>query len=167
VFIRVEEYARRVSTTDWLLMFHVTAAFLLVAGSVAAGVFNTLAIRAERPSETAYLLRLVRVSLPFIFVGIAGTLIFGLWLWHEQDFGFGALWIWLSLVLWVVASALGGMGGKHQEHAREVAERLASTGDASDDELRAILRDPRGNAMSWLAGAATIAILVLMIWKPG
>ena len=59
------------------------------------------------------------------------------------------------------------MGGKHQEHAREVAERLAAAGDASNDELRALLRDPKGNAMSWLAGAATLAILVLMIWKPG
>jgi len=148
-------------------MFHMTAAFLLVAGSVAAGVFNTLAIRAERPSDIAYLLRLVRVTLPFIFVGVAGTLIFGLWLWHEQDLAFGELWIWLSLVLWVITNALGGMGGKHQERAREVAERLAASGDASNDELRAILRDPKGNAMSWLAGAATIGILVLMIWKPG
>jgi hypothetical protein len=34
------------------------------------------------------------------------------------------------------------------------------------DELRALLRDRRGNALSWLAGAATIAILVLMIWRP-
>jgi len=156
-----------VSTSDWLLMFHITAAFLLVAGSVAAGVFNTLAVRAERPSDTAYLLRLVRVSLPFIFVGVAGTLIFGLWLWHEDGFGFGELWIWLSLILWVATNALGGIGGKHQERAREVAERLAASGDASNDELRAILRDPKGNAMSYLAGVSTILILVLMIWKPG
>jgi hypothetical protein len=35
------------------------------------------------------------------------------------------------------------------------------------NELRALVRDPRGNALSWLAGVATLAILVLMIWKPG
>jgi uncharacterized membrane protein len=148
-------------------MLHVTTAFFLVAGSVSAGIFNVLAIRCERPSETAYLLRLVRVTLPAIGIGAAGTLIFGLWLWHEKHYSFGAFWIWASLVLWVATNALGAIGGKHQERARKLAEQLAAAGDASTAELRALLRDRKGNAMSWLAGAATLGILVLMIWKPG
>jgi hypothetical protein len=48
-----------------------------------------------------------------------------------------------------------------------VAEGLGAAGDTMTDELRALLRDRRGNALSWLAGVATLAILVLMIWKPG
>jgi uncharacterized membrane protein len=146
---------------------HVSAAFFFVGGSVAAAILNTLAIRAERPSESAFLLRLVRRTLPVIGIGVAGTLVFGIWLWHELQFSLGAFWIWASLVLWVVANALGGIGGRHQEHARELAEQLAATGDASTDELRALLRDRRGKAVSWLAGLATLGILVLMIWKPG
>jgi uncharacterized membrane protein len=146
---------------------HVSAAFFFVGGSVAAAILNTLAIRAERPSESAFLLRLVRRTLPVIGIGVAGTLVFGIWLWHELQFSLGAFWIWASLVLWVVANALGGIGGRHQEHARELAEQLAAAGDASTDELRALLRDRRGNAVSWLAGLATLGILVLMIWKPG
>jgi uncharacterized membrane protein len=155
-----------VSTAQWLLMLHITAAFLFVGGSVAAGILNVLAIRAERPSETVYLLRLVRITLPIIGIGIAGTLIFGIWLWHNLGFGIGTAWIWISLALWVAASALGGIGGRHQEKARELAQRLAAAGDASTDELKALLRDRKGNAISWLAGAATLAILVLMNWKP-
>jgi len=156
-----------VTTVQWLLMLHVTAAFFFVGGSVAAAILNTLAVRAARPSETAYLLRLVRVTLPVIGVGVAGTLIFGIWLWHEQHFSLGAAWIWISLVLWVLANALGGIGGRHQEKARKLAERLAAAGDATTDELRALLRDRKGNAISWLAGVATLGILVLMIWRPG
>jgi len=156
-----------VTTVQWLLMLHVTAAFFFVGGSVAAAILNTLAVRAARPSETAYLLRLVRVTLPVIGVGVAGTLIFGIWLWHEQHFSLGAAWIWISLVLWVLANALGGIGGRHQEKARKLAERLAAAGDATTDELRALLRDRKGNAISWLAGVATVGILVLMIWRPG
>jgi uncharacterized membrane protein len=148
-------------------MLHVTAAFFFVGGSVAAGILNALAIRAERPSDTAYLLRLIRTTLPVIGIGSIGALLFGLWLWHERGYSLGAAWIWISLALWVVSNALGGIGGRHQERARELAERLAAAGDASTDELRALLRDPKGNAMSWLAGAATILILVFMIWKPG
>jgi uncharacterized membrane protein len=148
-------------------MFHITAAFLLVGGSVAAGILSVLAIRAERPSDTAYLLGLVRVTLPVIYIGVLGSLVFGLWLWHELHFSFGALWIWLSLVLWVATNALGGMGGRHQERSRALAEQVAASGDASTPELRALLHDRKGNALSWLAGAATIGILALMIWKPG
>src|SRR5690348_12521201 len=128
------------TTAQWLLMFHVTAAFLFVGGSVAAGILNVLAIRAERPSEAATLLRLIRMTLPPIFVGVAGTLVFGIWLWHELRFSLGAAWIWISLVLWAVANALGGIGGRHQERSRELAERLAREGDAPSDELRALLR---------------------------
>ena len=155
------------STVQWLLMLHITAAFFFVGGSVAAAILNTLAVRAERPSETAYLLRLVRVTLPVIGLGVAGTLVFGIWLWHELHLGLDAWWIWASLALWAVANALGGIGGRHQERARKLAEQLSAAGDASTGELRALLRDPKGNAISWLAGLATLGVLVLMIWKPG
>jgi uncharacterized membrane protein len=156
-----------VSTAQWLLMLHITGAFFLVGGSVTAGVLNVLAARAERPSETAVLLRLIKPVVIVIGVGIAATLIFGIWLWHVRGYGIGTFWIWASLVLWVIAGALGGRGGKQQERTRELAEQLAAAGDTMTDELRALLRDPRGNALSWLAGVATLAILVLMIWKPG
>ena len=155
------------TTTQWLLMLHVTAGFFFVGGSVAAGILNFLAIRSERPSEAAALLRLIRLTLPVIGVGVVGTLVFGLWLWHERGYSFGAAWIWLALALWVVANALGGIGGHHQERSRELAERLAAEDDAHTDELRALLRDRRGLVVSSAAGVATLAILVLMIWKPG
>lgn len=148
-------------------MLHVTGAFFFVSGTIAAGILSTLAVRAERPSETASLLRLIRATVPVIGIGIASTLVFGIWLWHRLGYSIGAFWIWASLVLWVVASALGGIGGKQQKRARTLAEQLAAAGDTTTDELRALLRDRRGLAMSWLAGVATLAILVLMIWKPG
>jgi uncharacterized membrane protein len=149
-------------------MLHMTGAFLLVGGSVAAGVLNVLALRSERPSDSALLLRLIRRTIPIIGVGSVAALVFGLWLVGEEDdaklFSF---WVLAALVLWAVMGALGGIGGKHQERTREVAERLAADGDTSTDELRALLRDTRGNAMSWLAGLATLLLLVDMIWKPG
>jgi uncharacterized membrane protein len=147
-------------------MLHVTGAFFLVGGSVTAGVLNVLAQRAERPSESALLLGLIKKAVIVIGIGSGSTLIFGLWLWHELGFGLATWWIWASIVLWVVSNALGGIGGKHQERGRKLAEQLATAGDTMTDELRALLRDRRGNALSWLAGAATIAMLVLMIWRP-
>jgi len=67
----------------------------------------------------------------------------------------------------VLASALGGRGGRHQEHVREAAEREAAAGDTMSGELRAMLRDPKALAVNYAAGIATIAVLVIMLWKPG
>jgi uncharacterized membrane protein len=119
------------------------------------------------PEQTALFLRLIRTVLPVIAIGSIATLVFGLWLVHELYFAFWSFWIIAAIVLWLLAGALGGAGGKHQERARHLAERLAAEGDTPDGELRAILRDPRGNAMSWLAGLATLLLLIDMIWKPG
>ena len=148
-------------------MLHVTGAFLFVSGSVAAGVLNVLANRAERPSDAALLLRLITPTVIVIGIGSLSSLVLGIWLWHELGYSIGAFWIWASLVLWAIANALGGMGGKHQRRARKLAEQRASAGDTRTDEVRALLRDSRANAISWIAGAATLGILVLMIWKPG
>jgi uncharacterized membrane protein len=149
-------------------MLHVTAAFLLVGGSVAAGALNVLAQRSERPSEAALFLRLIKIpTVPVIGVGVGGTLVFGIWLWHHQGYGIGVAWIWASVVLWAVSNELGRRGGKAQDETRKYAEELAAAGDAPSEELRARLRDRRANLLSWLAGAATLGILVLMIWKPG
>lgn len=148
-------------------MLHVTGAFLFVGGSVAAGVLNVLANRAERPSDAALLLRLIAPLVIVIGIGSLSSLILGIWLWNELGYTIGAFWIWASLVLWAIANALGGMGGKHQRRARELAAERASAGDTPTDEVRALLRDSRANALSWVAGAATLGILVLMIWKPG
>ena len=121
-------------------MFHITGAFLFIGGSVTAAVLNTLALRAALPSETALHLRLIRWTLPLIGIGMALTLVLGLWLVHTDHYGYGSFWVIAAVVLWVVSSALGGLGGRHQEKARKLAERLAAAGDASSDELRKIGR---------------------------
>lgn len=154
------------STYDWLLAAHLTGAVLFLGGSAAAAVLNVLAVRAERPSETARLLRLVRPLVPVIGAGGGIALALGIALWAERDYPLGTGWLWAAVALWVVASALGGVGGRHQTRSRELAERLAAEGDTSTVELQALLRDPKGTAISWLAGAAVVGILVLMLWQP-
>jgi uncharacterized membrane protein len=157
------------STYDWLLFFHVTGAFLLVGGTFVAGLLTLAAIRRERPSEIAALLGLIRISLPFIYAGVALTLVFGLWLVHEagQGYSYTDAWVIAALVLWVLANALGGAGGRRQEEARRLAVQLAEHGNAATADQRARLVDPVGIALSLASGLAVFAVLALMIWKPG
>ena len=156
------------STYDWLLMIHITGAFLLIGGGAAAGILNLRAWHAERPSEVALLMRLIsRVAVPAIGVGSALTLIIGLWLVHHAGYSYGTFWVWAAIILWAVAGGLGGRGGKYQTKAGVEAGRLAEAGDTMTPELRALIRDPVGNALSYGSGLGLVVILILMVWKPG
>jgi uncharacterized membrane protein len=159
---------RPVSLYDWLLFFHVTGAFFLIGGIVVAGILNLVAIGQERrPSEVATLYRLIRFAVPLIGIGLLLTLAIGLWLVSEADYGYGDGWIIASLVLWVVATALGNIDGRYQRQTGELAQRLAAEGDAPSAELRARLRNPVAVAISYGSGLIAFAILAIMIWKPG
>jgi uncharacterized membrane protein len=157
-----------VSTYDWLLMVHVTGAFLVLGGGAAAGILNVRAWRAERPSEIALLLRLTsRLAVPAIGLGSVLTLVLGLWLVHHAGYSYGTFWVWAAIILWAVAAALGGRSGKYQSKAQAEAERLAAADDALTPDLRALVRDPVGNALAYGSGLTLVVILILMIWKPG
>jgi uncharacterized membrane protein len=155
------------SKYEWALFLHVTGAFLLLGGAVVAGVFNIAAIRRERPSEIAALLRLTRWGVVSVSIGVLMTLAFGFWLIDIVGYGYGETWIVLAFLLWIVANAIGGVGGKRDKETRLLAERLAEEGDAPAPELRARLRDPVTIGLSWGSGLLFVVVLALMIWKPG
>jgi uncharacterized membrane protein len=152
----------------WLLIFHMAGAFLVVGGATFAGIFNVAAMRRERPSEVVVLFKLTRIAVVSILIGMTLALAFGLWLVADLDFiKWTDAWVISAIALWFVANALGSNGGRRDRQARELAERLAAEGDQPSSELRGMLRDPVTLAMSWGSGVAVIAILALMIWKPG
>jgi uncharacterized membrane protein len=153
---------------QWLLVFHMTGAFLLLGGAVFAGILSAAALRRERPSEVVVLYRLTQIAVRSISIGTVLTLVFGLWLVADLDYvKWSNTWVIVALVLWVVANALGGIGGRREKETRQLAERLAAEGDAPSPELRALMRDPLTLLLSWGSGVVVVAILVVMIWKPG
>jgi uncharacterized membrane protein len=156
-----------VSRYQWLLFFHVTGAFLLLGGGVIAATLNLAALRRERPSEILLLFSLIRVAVAPIMVGALLALVFGLWLVHEAGFGYGDTWVVLALVLFVVGNALGGIGGRRDERTARFARELAASGDAPSAELRARVRDPVSLTLSYGSGLVFVALLAIMIWKPG
>ncbi len=155
------------SRYQWLLFFHVTGAFLLLGGGVIAATLNLAALRRERPSEILLLFSLIRVAVAPIMVGALLALVFGLWLVHEAGFGYGDTWVVLALVLFVVGNALGGIGGRRDERTARFARELAASGDAPSAELRARVRDPVSLTLSYGSGLVFVALLAIMIWKPG
>jgi len=156
-----------VTKYDWLLLGHLLAAFLFLCGAIVAGVLHWLATRRARPSEVALLLGLVRMTVPLVAVGSLAVLGFGLWLVDEAGYGFGDGWIVIAIVLWFVSVALAGPAGKRLGHARELAERLAAEGDQPSPELHRAVGDRTALVLNYASFACLVAILVLMVFKPG
>ncbi|HKG44616.1 MAG TPA: DUF2269 family protein [Gaiellaceae bacterium] len=155
------------TTFEWLMVLHITGVFLLVGGGAMAAALNLMALRRERPSEVVVLFGLIRAAVVAIAAGALLAFVFGLWLVHEAGFGYGDGWIVAAIVLFIVANAMGGIGGRRDERTAAYARDLAAVDDAPSAELRRRVRDPISLGLSYGSGALLVVVLALMIWKPG
>jgi uncharacterized membrane protein len=153
-------------SNEWLLFLHLAGAFLFVSGALAAAVLRLAAMRRDRPSEIALLMRAVRPAVPLIAGGLVLVLVFGFWLVSRLDVGVGSPWLTVTFVLlgWIVV--VGAVAGRQDRHTRELAERLADDGDTPSAELSHRLHDPMNLALNASLLIATVAIVALMVWKP-
>jgi uncharacterized membrane protein len=155
------------TTQTWALFFHLVGVFLLVAGLAVAGVAFEAARRRRRPAEVALLLGLTRIGVLLVAVSSQLVLVFGLWLVHLERIGYGAGWVDTALGLFAAMVVLGAVGGQRPKRARKLAAQLAQRGDDSSDELRALLDDRLTLAVNYLSAGFALAIVVLMVFKPG
>jgi len=156
-----------VAARDWALLLHLLGAFLLVSGVAVAGVCFEAARRRREPGEVALLLRAGRAGVLLVGSGSLLVLAFGFWLVQLGRFGFGAAWVDAALGLFAAVALLGALGGRRPKRARLLAERLARDGAAESAELRALLDDRGARALNYLSAALLVAIVVLMVFKPG
>jgi uncharacterized membrane protein len=152
-------------TYNFALFFHLLGALLFVSGIVLAGAAFELARRREHPAEIALLLSATRIGVLLVGVGAVLLAVFGLWMVHLGDWGYGSGWVDWSIGLFVVGLGLGGFGGRRPKQARQRAAGLAAEGAATDAELRALLDDPMSRAMNYGSLVVVLAIVVLMVFK--
>jgi uncharacterized membrane protein len=141
-----------VSFYELLLLLHVLAAFALVAAVV---VFWTMTLVAWRGTTAgaAIFTTLARPASILVIAGSVLTLVFGVWLAIYVDgYELWDGWIVASLVLWLVATGAGERGG-----------RILGEPSAVTDPAR---RRP-GLALQVVSTVGVLAVLVLMIYKPG
>ena len=152
---------------QWLIGFHMLGAFLFVSGAVAVGALHALATRRGKPSEVAFLLGLTRPAVAVVGVGALATLGLGAWLVDYEGRDWGDGWLTAALLLWIASVILGAFGGRSTRHTRYLADRLAAEGDRPSDELRSALSSPLTQVLNYGSFLAVVAVLALMIWKPG
>ena len=152
---------------DVALFFHLLGAFSFIAGTIVAGVAFETARRRKTPAEIALLLGLSRIGVLLIVLGTLLVLGFGLWLVHLGDWGYSAGWIDAALGLLLTVVVLGAIAGQRPKRARKLATRLASEGKPTSPELRALLDDRPTLTINYLSALLLLAIIALMVFKPG
>ena len=158
----------RTSRIDWLLLFHLFGALFFFGGAAVAAVGQVGALRRRRPSEVALLLGTTRWGVVLVGLGATMTLVFGsLLVARRGEWSLHQPWIQAAYALWLASMIVGGLGGRPARKARELAERLAREGDDPSVELDRAMRAPLPLVLSTLSGSIVLALVVLMVWKPG
>jgi hypothetical protein len=130
-----------------LLFLHILSAVMLVATAV---IFTALGLGIAMTPRTLSLANLLWA------VGGLGVIVFGLWLainlsqYHPWDG-----WVIAAIVLWALATETG---------------RRAQAGFVgSPPSAEGFVGDPVGNAMTmhWVRTVLVLALLVVMIYRPG
>jgi hypothetical protein len=133
---------------DTLLFLHVLSAFALVATVV---VFSAFALGLATDS------RVLMVGRVLWAVGGLGTLVFGIWLaLYVKGYEVWDGWIIAAIVLWAIATELG----RRAELGYAAIAGGAQGGTAAAGAQGAAL-------MHWLRSLVVLALLVVMIYKPG
>ena len=127
-----------------LLFFHVLAAFFLASAVVMYSAF----VLGSPVNRTTRLVAEILWG-----VGGLGTLALGIWLaLNRPEYELWDGWIIAALILWVLATGSGARASRGVQ-------------PAGDDSVVAI--DRRTAFAHWMRVVYVVALLVVMVWKPG
>jgi uncharacterized membrane protein len=155
------------SNYDVALFLHLLGVICFFSGLAIAASGSLAARRCQSAAQVAVLLRLARVGVLLFAVGLVTVVAFGFWLLDLTGHDFGDGWVMASLGLLVVSLVLGAFGGQRSKRARLLAEGSPGTDDAVPTEVRRLITDPLSIGLNAIATVAAVAILLLMVWKPG
>lgn len=155
------------SRFDVALLLHLVGVIVMLGGIMTAGLAFYAARGRERPAEIAAVLSLSRRGVLASGAGLVATVVFGLWLVHLGGFGYTDAWLIAVYALLAASLALGGASGAVPKRARLLAERLAADGSGPTEELHALLHHRPSELASHVSTLLMLAILVLMVWRPG
>lgn len=128
-----------------LLFLHVLAAFVLVAAVV---IYSAVVLGAPAPP------RVVTLANVLWDVGSLGVLVLGVWLVLDLSaYELWDGWIIAAIVLWALAAEIG----RRTRDAVTLGDGDASVATVSATAAR----------LHWLRTALTLALLIVMIYKPG
>ena len=158
----------------WLVFFHVVSLFLFAAGH-AVSLLAVFRIKAERdPARLMAFLDLSRASLGAAFIGLLGTLLFGI-LAGLAAGDFGKAWLWVAIGLFVVvAGAMTPFGAIPLNKLRFAMGQQVGKPKPGDPapvalpmaQVVPMLEALRPDVLAAVGVGGFVLILYLMMFKP-
>ena len=147
-----------------LVLVHILAAIAWVGG----GLVNHLAVRQARVDggpvaadrqivSLGWMERYIYIPAPVLVLlsGLAMVIV-------SDGWSFSQMWVYLALALFTVSAVLGGaVGGRLEKRMAELRANDQVDGPA----YREVLRRTLGN--NWVELAILVALVALMVYKPG
>ena len=151
----------------WMLFLHVLAALWLAAGVFSGSVVRAQGRKAATPGERVLALRIAwRLANVYSLPGgiVAGLL--GIGLLHPRGWTFGALWVQISMTLWL-AMLLNGILYLQPTLKKMIAAASASAAaGVSRQEVARVDRAKGPRIAAELNALGIVVITLLMIFKP-
>jgi uncharacterized membrane protein len=146
-----------------LALFHVGAALMYVTGYASTKTLTQIAVSESDPSRRRVILGLGdRFDFRFQIVGGTSVALSGLPLAVANGYDLTQRWILLAVAINVVLIFIGA--GLWRRRSMAVREAL----DADDDaRVVWLLTEPRARALRWIEFALLVAIIALMVLRPG
>jgi uncharacterized membrane protein SirB2 len=150
---------------DWMVAFHLLAAFATASALVLFSVLVYSGRRMTTLEQTRTLFRLASTGTILIVAGIGLVFVFGVILALDSDtFELWDGWVIAGIVLWALFAGVGQRSGAYYERVQKLAEE---PGGANEAEVLARLRAPEGALLHVATVALFVLILLDMIFKPG
>jgi len=151
----------------WMLFLHVLAALWLAAGVFAGSIVRAQGRKASTPGERVMALRIAwRLTNVYSLPGAIAVGILGIGLLHPRGWTFGALWVEVSMTLWLLM-LLNGLLYLRPALKRLLAAAEASAAAGAPSAEFARLAAAKGPRIAAELNALGIVLLtLLMIFKP-
>jgi uncharacterized membrane protein len=157
-----------VDLNDWILALHLISAVALIGAEVIFTIMVVALWRSDSPARVASTMPLARIGAVLVMVGMAGTIVFGVWLAISRDeYQLWDGWVIAALILWAIGGFLGQKSGEGYQAGGELGAKLAAEGTTSSPELAETFGASRAFWFHWATLAVVLLIVVDMIWKPG
>lgn len=146
-----------------LALIHVGSALLYVTGYASTKTLTSLAVSESDPIRRRVILGLGdKFDFRFQIVGAMFVGPSGFFLALATGYNLSQVWVPLSIVIWSAISFIGAGIWRR----RSMAVRAAQ--DAGDDaRVLTLLTDARARLIGWIEFALLVAIVALMVLRPG
>lgn len=157
-----------------VLLLHIICVIVGFGGVILNGVY---AARAQQlpPEQNLAVMEVnsfVSIKVAEVFIYLVPVFGLGLVGMSDDAFGFGQLWVWLSLVIYVLSLGVshGALLPTVKKMLAVQREMVAASPPAGGPPPQAAQLEAMGKkvgGLSMVLHLSLVVILVLMIWKPG